>query len=161
VCAGSALLLAEDESTSVINGALVGVLLSQSTSPSVVIVCSSPERLNLGFLTEGKLDAIFIKPSLGVPNWLVIYFIKSVASVTYFKFNPLGLEYRKLVKSILLPHLGLTKNESQWFSGTQCVHQDFSSHRRHGYIPAECIHVVYRATQDGSWGLTDTSPTYL
>jgi hypothetical protein len=25
--------------------------------------------------------------------------------------------------------------------GTQCVHQDFSSHHRHGYIPAECIHV--------------------
>jgi hypothetical protein len=34
---GSALLLAEDESTSVINGALVGVLLSQSASPSVVL----------------------------------------------------------------------------------------------------------------------------
>jgi hypothetical protein len=25
--------------------------------------------------------------------------------------------------------------------GTQCVHQDFSSRRRHGYIPAEHIHV--------------------
>jgi hypothetical protein len=25
--------------------------------------------------------------------------------------------------------------------GTQCIHQDFSSHRRHGYIPAERIHV--------------------
>jgi hypothetical protein len=25
--------------------------------------------------------------------------------------------------------------------GTQCVHQDFSSRRRHGYIPAERIHV--------------------
>jgi hypothetical protein len=25
--------------------------------------------------------------------------------------------------------------------GTQCVHQDFSSRYRHGYIPAECIHV--------------------
>jgi hypothetical protein len=25
--------------------------------------------------------------------------------------------------------------------GTQCVHQDFSSRRRHGYIPAESIHV--------------------
>jgi hypothetical protein len=37
--------------------------------------------------------------------------------VTYFKFNPLGLEFGKLVKPILLPHLGLTKNESQWFSG--------------------------------------------
>jgi hypothetical protein len=37
--------------------------------------------------------------------------------VTYFKFNPLGLEFGKPVKPILFPHLGLTKNESQWFSG--------------------------------------------
>jgi hypothetical protein len=27
------------------------------------------------FLTEGKLAAIFIKPSLGVSNWPAIYFI--------------------------------------------------------------------------------------
>jgi hypothetical protein len=79
VCAGSALLLAEDESTSVVNGTLVGVLLSQSASLSVVIVCFSPDRQNLGFLTVGKLAAIFIKPSIGVPNWPVIYFINSVA----------------------------------------------------------------------------------
>jgi hypothetical protein len=30
---------------------------------------------NLGFITEGKLAAIFIKPCLGVSNWPVIYFI--------------------------------------------------------------------------------------
>jgi hypothetical protein len=30
---------------------------------------------NLGFITEGKLAAIFIKPSVGVSNWPVIYFI--------------------------------------------------------------------------------------
>jgi hypothetical protein len=30
---------------------------------------------NLGFITEGKLAAIFFTPSLGVPNWPVIYFI--------------------------------------------------------------------------------------
>jgi hypothetical protein len=29
-------------------------------------------RLNLGFITEAKLAAIFIKPSLGVSNWPVI-----------------------------------------------------------------------------------------
>jgi hypothetical protein len=29
----------------------------------------------LSFITEGKLAAIFIKPSLGVSNWPVIYFI--------------------------------------------------------------------------------------
>jgi hypothetical protein len=28
----------------------------------------------LGFITEGKRAAIFIKPSLGVSNWLVIYY---------------------------------------------------------------------------------------
>jgi hypothetical protein len=30
---------------------------------------------NLGFVTEEKLVAILIKPSLGVSNWPVIYFI--------------------------------------------------------------------------------------
>jgi hypothetical protein len=30
---------------------------------------------NLGFLLREKLAAIFIKPSLGVSNWPVIYFI--------------------------------------------------------------------------------------
>jgi hypothetical protein len=30
---------------------------------------------NLCFITEGKLAAIFIKSSLGVFNWPVIYFI--------------------------------------------------------------------------------------
>jgi hypothetical protein len=30
---------------------------------------------NLGFVTGGKLAAIFIKPSLGVSNWPVIYII--------------------------------------------------------------------------------------
>jgi hypothetical protein len=29
----------------------------------------------LGFVTEGKLTAIFIKPSLGVSNWPIIYII--------------------------------------------------------------------------------------
>jgi hypothetical protein len=45
-----------------LNGALVGVLLSQSASPSVVCL-SSPRTINLGFLTEGKLAAILITPS--------------------------------------------------------------------------------------------------
>jgi hypothetical protein len=31
----------------------------------------------LGFITEGKLAAIFIKPSLGVSNWPVIYIINT------------------------------------------------------------------------------------
>jgi hypothetical protein len=31
----------------------------------------------LGFITEGKLAAIFITPSLGVSNWPVIYIINT------------------------------------------------------------------------------------
>jgi hypothetical protein len=31
----------------------------------------------LGFITEGKLAAIFIKPSLGVSNWPIIYIINT------------------------------------------------------------------------------------
>jgi hypothetical protein len=33
------------------------------------------------------------------------------------QIQSLGFEFEKLVKPILLPYLGLTKNESQWFSG--------------------------------------------
>jgi hypothetical protein len=40
---------------------------------------------SVGFLTERKLAAIFIKPSLGVPNWPVISFINSVASTMHVK----------------------------------------------------------------------------
>jgi hypothetical protein len=32
------------------------------------------------FLTEGKLAAVLITPSLGVPNWLVIYIITTTPS---------------------------------------------------------------------------------
>jgi hypothetical protein len=38
---------------------------------------------NLGFITEGKLAAIFIKPSLGVSNWPVIYIINTTPSVSH------------------------------------------------------------------------------
>jgi hypothetical protein len=61
--------------------------------------------------------------------------------VTYFKFNPLGFEFGIPAKPTLLPHLGLTKNESQCFSGYPVRPPGFSSCRRHGYIPAERIHV--------------------
>jgi hypothetical protein len=35
----------------------------------------------LGFITEGKLAAIFFTPSLGVPNWTVIYIINYTPTV--------------------------------------------------------------------------------
>jgi hypothetical protein len=42
---------------------------------------------NLGFITEGKLAAIFIKPSLGVSNWPVIYFINYTPTSSLALFN--------------------------------------------------------------------------
>jgi hypothetical protein len=42
---------------------------------------------NLGFITEGKLAAIFINPSLGVSNWLVIYFINYTPTSSLALFN--------------------------------------------------------------------------
>jgi hypothetical protein len=34
----------------------------------------------LGFITEGKLAVVLIIPSLGVPNWSVIYIINTAPS---------------------------------------------------------------------------------
>jgi hypothetical protein len=42
---------------------------------------------NLGFITEGKLAPIFIKPSLGVSNWPVIYFINYMPTSSLALFN--------------------------------------------------------------------------
>jgi hypothetical protein len=35
------------------------------------------------FLTEGKLAAVLITPSLGVPNWLVIYIINTAPPTSF------------------------------------------------------------------------------
>jgi hypothetical protein len=35
----------------------------------------------LGFITEEKLVAVLITPSLGVPNWSVIYIINTAPSI--------------------------------------------------------------------------------
>jgi hypothetical protein len=37
------------------------------------LVLSPTGSINLGFTTEGRLDVVLIIPSLGVPNWSVIY----------------------------------------------------------------------------------------
>jgi hypothetical protein len=39
------------------------------------------------FRTEGKLAAVLIKPSLGVSNWLVIYFINNTPTSSLALFN--------------------------------------------------------------------------
>jgi hypothetical protein len=36
-----------------------------------------------GFITEGKLAAVLITPSLGVPNWSVIYIINIAPSTSF------------------------------------------------------------------------------
>jgi hypothetical protein len=43
---------------------------------------------NLGFITEEKLTAIFIKPSLGVSNWPVIYIINYTPTVLWHYSTP-------------------------------------------------------------------------
>jgi hypothetical protein len=37
----------------------------------------------LGFITEGKLADVFITPSLGVPNWPVIYIINTEPPISF------------------------------------------------------------------------------
>jgi hypothetical protein len=37
----------------------------------------------LGFITEGKLAAVLITPSLGVPNWPVIYIINTTPPTSF------------------------------------------------------------------------------
>jgi hypothetical protein len=73
LCAGSTLPLAKqglDEAPYKLSGAvakLAGITFSH--------LAFSYWIDNLGFITEEKLAAIFIKPSFGVSNWPVIYFI--------------------------------------------------------------------------------------
>jgi hypothetical protein len=38
------------------------------------------------FLTEGKLAAVLITPSLGVPNWSVIYIINTATTTPMIAF---------------------------------------------------------------------------
>jgi hypothetical protein len=37
----------------------------------------------LGFITEGKFADVLITPSLGVPNWPVIYIINTAPPITH------------------------------------------------------------------------------
>jgi hypothetical protein len=42
----------------------------------------------LGFITEGKLAAIFIKPSLGVSNWPVIFTSSTTRQQVFWHHHP-------------------------------------------------------------------------
>jgi hypothetical protein len=65
---------------------------------------------NLGFITKGKLAAIFIKPSLGVSNWPVIYFIN------YTSTSFLAPFITALSISFLAPLLGKKKTSARGVS---------------------------------------------
>jgi hypothetical protein len=55
----------------------------------------------LGFITEGKLAAVLITPSLGVPNWSVIYIINTAPSSTTVSFpSVMKLKFNRLVGEI-------------------------------------------------------------
>jgi hypothetical protein len=62
------------------------VSLGWQASPSGVLAFSYWID-NLGFVTKGKLAAIFIKTSLGVSNWPVIYFINYMPTSSLALFN--------------------------------------------------------------------------
>jgi hypothetical protein len=54
---------------------------------------------NIGFITEVKLAAIFIKPSIGVSNWPVIYFINYTPTSSLALFNTAPSSTRHDAKS--------------------------------------------------------------
>jgi hypothetical protein len=54
----------------------------------------------LGFITEEKLDAVLITPSLGVPNWSVIYIINTAPSTSFLA----PLPGRKKTSARGVPH---------------------------------------------------------
>jgi hypothetical protein len=63
---------------------------------------------NLGFITEGKLAGIFIKPSLGVSHWPVIYFINYMPTSFLAPSSPrhhLHMENRDM-KNLATPFFG-------------------------------------------------------
>jgi hypothetical protein len=67
LCAGFILLLGEDTPTSSLSGALVQSVMKLA-SITFLSLDFSYWIDYIGFITEGKLAAVLITPSLGVPN---------------------------------------------------------------------------------------------
>jgi hypothetical protein len=59
---------------------------------------------NLGFITEGKLAAIFIKPSLGVSNWPVILLHQQTQSSFQASSSPRHQPFNMSVPYLFLNH---------------------------------------------------------
>jgi hypothetical protein len=86
LCAGSALQLAKQA----LDGApykLFGAI-AKLARVTFLSLAFSYWIDNLGFITEGKLAAVFIKPSLGVSNWPVIYIINYMPTVFWHHSTP-------------------------------------------------------------------------
>jgi hypothetical protein len=56
----------------------------------------------LGFTTEGRLAAMLIIPSLGVPNWSVIYIINTTPSVALFSISNYQVVFGKGLMQVVL-----------------------------------------------------------
>jgi hypothetical protein len=69
------------------------------------LVLSLTGSIKLGFIIEGRLAAVLITPSLGVPNWSVIY-INTAPSPHYKDFHFQSKPWRglsKVAKASTLP----------------------------------------------------------
>jgi hypothetical protein len=73
--------------TNNIPGAIVRSVTKLASITFRSLVLSPTGSINLGFITEGRLAAVLITPSLGVPNWSVIY-INTAPSTSLLELLP-------------------------------------------------------------------------
>jgi hypothetical protein len=71
----------------------------------------------LGFITEGKLAAIFIKPSLGVSNWPVIYIINYMPAKHHKFSGTVTEDWRRRITHIKTMPSATTAEETGGGSG--------------------------------------------
>jgi hypothetical protein len=86
LCAGFTLLLGEDMPTSSLSGTLVRSVTKLASITFLSLVLSPTGSIYLGFITEGRLAAVLITPSLEVHNWSVIY-INTAPSISMNEFK--------------------------------------------------------------------------
>jgi ABC-type sugar transport system permease subunit len=67
----------------VVSGALVWSVTKLASITFLSLVLSPTGSINLGFTTKERLAAVLIIPSLGVPNWSVIYIINTAPSILH------------------------------------------------------------------------------
>jgi hypothetical protein len=70
------------------------------------LVLSPTSSIYLGFITEGRLAAVLITPSLGVPNWSVIYINttpSSLCSSTQLSGTFVSMNSSNIRENMILP----------------------------------------------------------